>query len=799
MPDLRNRADAHAMRGGAIAMLSVLSHTWQHHDHRLLLLAAAIWIGGSLSLFMLLQRSLEFGIRRRRQWLTIGAMTGGLGVWATHFVAMLAHRDGKAIAYDPGLTVVSIIVVIGCFWLALRIFAFSAGLPRQALAGLVAVAGVALMHFAGMAAMESGVRIHYQAAPIAWAALLSSACFAAAFIVFARTRGTLQIVAPALLAIVAVCAVHFTAMSATVMTMPCNGAVGADGLDRSWLITAIVAATGLLVAATAVAMLVDRYLTDMRGLAEATLEGLVIVHGDRIVEANLRFAQMLGIEPRGLRGETPARWLVAADGHALLAPRDTPVEAALATPGEVERSFEIAIHKVEYRGRDCTVLALRDLTEKKAAQRQIEHMARHDALTDLPNRLMLDERIAYGLSLARRDGQQLALIALDLDRFKAVNDIFGHAAGDDVLCRVARILAGAVRSTDTVARIGGDEFMILQVGAAQPEGAQALVGRIFAEFAREMDSARDPTAVGVSAGVAIYPNDAADAETLRHGADVALYRSKQSGRGASCFFDREMDAAVRERRALEHDLRHALPRRQIHIAFQPLVRTGDRRVTGYEALMRWDHPERGAVSPDIFVPIAEDTGAIVQLGEWILHEACRTAAGWADDLFLAVNVSPIQFQLPNLADIVKSVLDETGFPAHRLELEITETALMKDRDAVLATLGRLKAQGVRIVMDDFGTGYSSLSNLQSFPFDKIKIDRSFIAAMEDDAAARSIIRAIVGIGRSLSLPVVAEGVETEAQHRMVIEEGCREAQGYLFGRPERVMGTRGRRRVAASR
>jgi diguanylate cyclase (GGDEF)-like protein len=767
-------------------MLSVLSHTWQHHDHRLLLLAAAIWIGGSLSLFMLLQRSLEFGIRRRRQWLTIGAMTGGLGVWATHFVAMLAHRDGKAIAYDPGLTILSIVAVIGCFWVALRIFASSAGPLRHVLAGVVAVAGVALMHFAGMAAMESGVRIHYSAAPIAWAALLSSACFAAAFIVFARTRGTLQIVVPALFAIVAVCAIHFTAMSATVMTMPCNGAAAADAGDRGWLITAIVAATGLLVSATVVAMLVDRYLTDMRGLAEATLEGLAIVHGERIVEANLRFAQMLGIEARGLRGGTPARWLRAADGQALLETREAPVEAMLVTPGEEERSFEIATRKVEYRGRDCLVLALRDLTEKKAAQRQIEHMARHDALTDLPNRLMLDERIAYALALARREEQQLALIAIDLDRFKAVNDIFGHAAGDETLCRVARILAGAVRSTDTVARIGGDEFVILQVGAAQPEGAQALIGRIFEGFAREMDSARDPTAVGLSVGVALYPNDATDADGLRHGADIALYRAKQSGRGVACFFDQDMDAAVRARRAIEHDLRHAILRRQLHVAFQPLVRTDDRRVTGYEALMRWDHPERGAIPPDIFVPIAEETGAIVQLGEWILREACTIAAGWDDGLFLAVNVSPVQFQLPNLAEMVRTILDETGFPAHRLELEITESALMKDREAVLATLGRLKAHGVRIVMDDFGTGYSSLSNLQSFPFDKIKIDRSFIGAMEDDAAARSIIRAIVGIGRSLSLPVVAEGVETEAQHRMVIEEGCPEAQGYLFGRPQRV-------------
>jgi diguanylate cyclase (GGDEF)-like protein len=289
---------------------------------------------------------------------------------------------------------------------------------------------------------------------------------------------------------------------------------------------------------------------------------------------------MLGVEPRLLIGETPARWLMVTDHRTLLVTRDVPVEATLVTSDQGEQVFEIATHSIEYRGRDCLVLALRDLTEKKAAQRKIEHMARHDTLTDLPNRSLLDERLTHGLALARREEQHLALIALDLDRFKAVNDIFGHAAGDEILRRVARILSGAARSTDTVARIGGDEFVILQVGAAQPAGAQALVGRIFENFACEMDTARDPTAVGISVGVAIFPNDAADGETLRHGADIALYRAKQSGRGTVCFFDQEMDASVRARRALEHDLRHALLRGQIHAAFQPLVTTSDGRLSG---------------------------------------------------------------------------------------------------------------------------------------------------------------------------------------------------------------------------
>ncbi|MGK2909172.1 MAG: putative bifunctional diguanylate cyclase/phosphodiesterase [Sphingobium sp.] len=263
---------------------------------------------------------------------------------------------------------------------------------------------------------------------------------------------------------------------------------------------------------------------------------------------------------------------------------------------------------------------------------------------------------------------------------------------------------------------------------------------------------------------------------------MALYRAKEAGRGVACFFGQAMDALVRERRALEHDLRHAILRKQFHVAYQPLVTTDDSLVSGYEALLRRTHPERREIEPDRFIPIAE-TGSIIQIGEWVLREACRAAAKWEDHLSVAVNVSPVQFQVANLVEMVSAVLAEEGLAPGRLELEITEGVLMKDREGAIASLRRLKALGVRVVMNDSGTGYSSLSNLQSFPFDKIKIDRSFVAAMEDDDAARSIIRAIVSIGRSLILPVVAEGVETDSQHRMIVEEGCPHVQGYLFGRP----------------
>lgn len=763
-------------------MFRVLECVWTQHDRWLVALAAAIWLIGSLAFFLLLRRSRECDVKRRSNWLALAALAGGVGVWATHFVAMLAYDGGLKISFEPALTSLSVVAAIGGFWLALR----SAGAlswPRCVMAGFLASSGIGLMHFTGMAAIEAAAQIHYELMPILIGTGLTVSLLSLAFLAFARLSGIVQIVLPAGLAVLGVCVLHFTGMSSTTLMPDPTLATPLDGQGRGWLIGATVAASMGLLVLTAVAAVIDRYLTDLRGLADAALEGLGIVREGLFIEANDRLASMLGVDASTLVGTRPEQWLIAADGLCVEAVRADPVEATIRGQQTQDRVLELSSHTIEYRGRACAVLAVRDLTEKKATQRQIEHLARHDVLTDLPNRALFDERLGHALARARRENDSLAVLALDLDRFKAVNDIFGHAEGDKVLQRVADILRSCVRSSDTVARIGGDEFIILQTGAAQPDGARALADRILSSFAAEMNTARDPTAVGVSLGVAVYPDDAVDAATLRHGADIALYRAKESGRGVASFFDVAMDADIRLRRALEHDLRHAILRRQLHVAYQPLVSTDGGEISGYEALLRWSHPERGEVGPDIFIPIAEETGFIVQLGEWVLREACAIAAGWPAHLSLSVNVSPVQFQIPNLVEMVQSVLDEVGLPASRLELEITESAMLKDRAAVLRTLYRFKALGIRVVMDDFGTGYSSLSNLQSFPFDKIKIDRSFVAAMEDDAAARSIIRAIVGIGRSLDLPVVAEGVETQAQHLMVAEEGCPQAQGYYFGRP----------------
>lgn len=768
-------------------MFNVLECIADQHDQRLVTLAAMIWLIGSVTLFLLLRRSAECIEARRRQWIAVAALAAGVGIWATHFVAMLAYRGAVPIGYDVGITALSVGIAVAFFWGALALLGRQPGTGRAVAAGLVATQGVAAMHFTGMAAIIAPVRISYDPAPIAVAALLGTAAFSLSFIAFARLRRWWRILVPAAGAILAVVALHFTAMSATILRYDPTKADLIVPVHTEWLVVAIVAATlGLILLVLAGAFL-DRLLTDMHGLTEASLEGLAIVSRGRIVEVNRRLAEMMGAPPRAMIGTAPDQWLEAADGHPIGLERHMPFEGRALGARHPDEVLEIAVHGIEYRGRPCTVFAVRDLTERKRAQRQIEHMASHDSLTGLPNRAhlerVLDDRIANPVG-------GFALLAIDLDRFKAVNDIFGHAAGDDVLRRVAAILRDCVRDGDLIARIGGDEFVIVQSNTEQAADAHMLARRVLKRFATDMDISRDPMAVGVSIGVAMYPGDGVQAEALRHNADVALYHAKEGGRGRVCFFSGEMDKIVRARRQLEHDLRQALVHNQFSLAFQPLVSTTRGLVMGYEALIRWNHPDRGFVPPETFVPVAEEIGAIVPIGEWVLREACRQAATWEQDLTIAVNVSPVQFQLANLASVVRDAVFQSGLDPKRLELEVTESALLRNRATTLATLHAIKAMGVRIAMDDFGTGYSSLSNLQSFPFDKIKIDRSFVSSVTDDDAARSIVRAIVGLGRSLNLPVVAEGVETEAQRRMVMEEGCPQAQGFLYGEPTSMPGAR---------
>jgi diguanylate cyclase (GGDEF)-like protein/PAS domain S-box-containing protein len=461
-------------------------------------------------------------------------------------------------------------------------------------------------------------------------------------------------------------------------------------------------------------------------------------------------------------------------------------EQAFITPGNGTRIISSArLPVMGPDGKPRYVLSVfRDLTMRKRAEQRIAHMTHHDSLTDLPNRTAFNSCIDATVDLAAATGESFAVLAIDIDRFKAVNDVFGHTVGDALLREVSGRMEAAC-SGAFLARTGGDEFIVVTPTGPQPAMAEALAARLSAALDADIDIDGHPLQAGLTIGIGIFPQDGSDATTLVANADAALYRAKSEARGSIRFFEMSMDKQLRDKRALQQDLRTAVLRDELELHYQPQARI-DGTITGFEALARWHHPRHGLVPPATFIPLAEETGTIVALGEWVLRTACREAASWPLKLSIAINLSPAQFQheLPNL---VHRVLLETGLTPARLELEITEGVLIGDFNRAVEILRRLKNLGVRIAMDDFGTGYSSLSYLQSFPFDKIKIDQAFIANVSHSEQAATIIRAVIALGRGLNVPVSAEGVETEEQRLFLAAEQCSEIQGYLIGRPKPIL------------
>jgi diguanylate cyclase (GGDEF)-like protein/PAS domain S-box-containing protein len=420
-----------------------------------------------------------------------------------------------------------------------------------------------------------------------------------------------------------------------------------------------------------------------------------------------------------------------------------------------------------------------DMTEARRAQAEVRRLAEYDSLTGLRNRGGFVARIDHLVATMT----PFTVLSIDLDRFKSVNDQFGHLAGDEVLVEVGVRLARVVSAGDVVARVGGDEFVLLLIGHDAPDRARALAPEIVAVLEEPITTTRALAYVGCSIGGAAYPTDGDTSIEVRQAADLALYRAKESGRGSTCFYDSVLDAALRERRRLEHALRLALEQDSIDVAFQPVFSTETRLVTSFEALARWHHPTKGPIPPSEFIVLAEECGLVEALGTSVLRRACDAARSWPDDVAVAVNLSPLQFQTGRLCETVRSVLAASGLRAGRLQLEVTEGLLIRDVERTFQQLEELRAIGIQILMDDFGVGYSSLSYFQRFPFDKVKIDRSFVETAPTALAAQAIIRAVTQVGQTLGMGVVAEGVETEEQMRMLVSLGCTHVQGYLLGRP----------------
>ncbi len=461
-------------------------------------------------------------------------------------------------------------------------------------------------------------------------------------------------------------------------------------------------------------------------------------------------------------------------------------EKAMMTPGNGTRI--VTSTRLPVLGTDgkpqYLITLIRDLTDFKRDEQRMAHMAHHDALTDLPNRVAFNECLAATIDLASIDKENFALLCIDVDRFKAVNDVFGHSTGDTLLREIAARMQEACHGA-FLARVGGDEFAVITPTGPQPASAEALAERLAEALDADIEIGGHALRVGLTIGVAIYPQDGADMTSLIGNADAALYRAKAEARGSIRFFEMAMDKQLRDKRALQQDLRMAIARDELALHYQPQAQI-DGTITGFEALARWQHPVHGAVPPNVFIPLAEEGGSIIALGEWALRAAAREAASWPRPLTIAINLSPVQFQHGDLPSLVHQVLLESGLSPNRLELEITEGVLIGDFNRALAILRRLKNFGVRIAMDDFGSGYSSLSYLQAFPFDKIKIDQAFIANLDHSEQSATIIHAVIALGHGLSLPVVAEGVETADQIKFLAAESCDGIQVYYIGRPKPI-------------
>jgi len=531
---------------------------------------------------------------------------------------------------------------------------------------------------------------------------------------------------------------------------------------------------------------------------ESGNEGMVVTDKDnRIVTVNHAFTRITGFTADEVLGNSPNMFASGHHDKAFYTAMWEQLRKTGSWCGEIWNRRKDGSVFPEWLNISCVqdeagqpnyyIAAFSDITERKEAEAQVHHLAKYDALTNLPNRVLLQDRIGQAIAAAQRADSHLALLFIDLDRFKNINDSLGHAVGDQVLCQVGERLTGAVRASDTVSRLGGDEFVVLLPELESPEQAAGVAEKLLHALSSSLHVEDYDLAVTPSIGIAVFPEDGEDGESLLKNADAAMYHAKERGRNNFQFFTQEMNARVSERLAMENDLRQALQRQELILYYQPQYDLESGTLVGCEALVRWQHPEHGLVSPARFIPVAEETGLILPMGQWVLQEACHQAKSWQDrglpPISVSVNISAVQFRQTHLATMVQEALKASGLEPRWLELELTESMLMEDGERHTSTLAQLKAMGIRLALDDFGTGYSSLAYLKRFALDKLKIDQSFIRDLPNDAEDAAITTAIIGIAQDLGLQTVAEGVENEAQRQFLAELGCHQMQGFLMARP----------------
>jgi len=770
-------------------MLEVFGCVAFEHDLRLVMLAAAVCVVACWTALSLLPRA-EAGREVREAWLLGTGFAFGAGVWATHFIAELAFRSSLPIGFAPGLTAISLGLAIAG---SVGGFALVLWRPRSILTagagGAVVGVTIVAMHFTGMAALRFPGELTWNPNFVIASVVIGLGFGMLAMVALRLLPGLLGRIAGATLLALAILGLHFTAMAA-INLMPMAVPVPSFLLSGRMLAVAVAAVVlpilllGLAGAAfdQDTAHRSEAEATRLRRFADATFEGILFHRNGIVTDVNAVFCRLLGERAEEMIGRRITAVLPPLDGLRDRWP-DAPFETRLRAARGAVTPVEIVLRPISEGQGELAVVVVRDITERIAAAERIQFLAHYDALTRLPNRVLFNDRLSQALAMAERSGNKVALLCIDLDGFKRVNDGLGHPAGDLLLAEAARRVALEVREMDTAGRLGGDEFAVVQPFSDQPQAAAALARRLVDLLGAPFNLNGDLVQVGASVGVALYPDDARTAEVLLKHADLALFRAKQEGRGTFCCFEPEMDQRLQRRRLLEQELRGALQHGQLELHYQRLCEAGSLAVTGYEALLRWNHPTRGAVAPTEFIPLAEESGLIIPLGRWVLEQACMAAASWPPPCTVSVNISPAQFVQQDLVAMVGEILRASRLAPERLELEVTEGILISNTERALQVLDGFKGLGVRITLDDFGTGYSSLGYLRRFPFDAVKIDRSFVHGLCSDRESGMIVHSILALCRSLGLRVTAEGVETPEQLATLCEYGCDMVQGYLLGRP----------------
>jgi diguanylate cyclase (GGDEF)-like protein len=769
-------------------MLHVILCITAMHDLRLVALACVLCGLASLTSLHMLGRAQAAKGHTHFIWVAAGGVAFGSGVWATHFISMLAYQPNVPVAFDVGLTMLSLFWAIGGGWLAL-LCAYANTRLAMVASGVVLGGAIGAMHFTGMAALQVPGVLNY-ATPDLVAAWVIGLVLAPCALLRFRTGHLVQ---ATLLLVLAIAGLHFIAMAA--VSIVTDGTT-VDGLPTVALAVSVAAVAGLILISSLGGALLDQHLDRraardterFRRFADATFEGLFFLEDDIVSDANLVMCRMLNTAPERVVGRPLSAFFSLKSQPALAALRAHGGEAGgaeleLASAGRAPMVVDIMARQVTGGPARSSVIVVRDATERRRAEQRIKELAQTDPLTGLANRMLLQDYLSRALVSAEKTGSAVAVLCLDLDRFKLVNDLLGHHAGDCLLVEVAERLRGNTRDTDMIARLGGDEFIAVQPFSGEMSNVGALARRLIQSLSEPYVIEGRAVDISASIGISSYPATATESELLLRQADLALYRAKQEGRSCYRMFEPAMDHQSRRRRDLEQDLRQALANQEFQVHYQPIFESERLALVGYEALLRWRHPVRGNVSPAEFIPLAEECGVIRAIGQFVLETACAEAASWHTNHTVSVNLSPAQFKDQDMAAQVAFTLAGAGLAPSRLELEVTESVLIGDAEQALATLRALKSHGVKIALDDFGTGYSSLSYLRRFPFDRLKIDRSFVAELGTNEEAESIVRCIIAMARSLRLDVTAEGVETERQLTLLRAMHCGHLQGYLLGRP----------------